>query len=113
MIKKNNINDEASIELLPVHTNPNSSAYNSSVENEEGPAIHLSSHVGSSQHHNFSTAVEIEREELYKSGNGSLLLVDKPAFYLLVLLYFLQGIPVGLAFGSIPFLMKSAHLSYS
>lgn len=113
MIKKNNINDKASIELLPVHTNPNSSAYNSSVENEEGPAIHLSSHVGSSQHHNFSTAVEIEREELYKSGNGSLLLVDKPAFYLLVLLYFLQGIPVGLAFGSIPFLMKSAHLSYS
>lgn len=32
---------------------------------------------------------------------------DVPQFYLLVALYFLQGIPVGLAFGAIPFLLKS------
>lgn len=37
---------------------------------------------------------------------------DQKNFLLLVLLYFLQGIPMGLAGGSIPFLLKS-HLSYS
>lgn len=37
---------------------------------------------------------------------------DKRNFLLLVLLYFLQGIPLGLATGSVPFLLKS-HLSYS
>ncbi|KAI1617265.1 acetyl-CoA transporter [Exophiala viscosa] len=36
---------------------------------------------------------------------------DKKNFLLLVLLYFLQGIPMGLASGSVPFLLKS-YLSY-
>lgn len=36
---------------------------------------------------------------------------DRRNFLLLVLLYFLQGIPMGLAGGSVPFLLK-AHLSY-
>nr|OQO32293.1 hypothetical protein B0A51_00352 [Rachicladosporium sp. CCFEE 5018] len=36
---------------------------------------------------------------------------DRRNFLLLVLLYFLQGIPMGLAGGSIPFLLKS-HMSY-
>ncbi|KAL8714225.1 MAG: hypothetical protein Q9220_001954 [cf. Caloplaca sp. 1 TL-2023] len=36
---------------------------------------------------------------------------DRRNFLLLVLLYFLQGIPMGLAIGSVPFLLKS-HLSY-
>ena len=36
---------------------------------------------------------------------------DKRNFLLLVLLYFLQGIPMGLASGSVPFLLKE-HLSY-
>ena len=36
---------------------------------------------------------------------------DQRNFLLLVLLYFLQGIPMGLAGGSVPFLLKS-HLSY-
>ncbi|MCJ1308207.1 hypothetical protein MMC25_001860 [Agyrium rufum] len=36
---------------------------------------------------------------------------DRRNFMLLVLLYFLQGIPMGLAAGSVPFLLKS-HLSY-
>lgn len=36
---------------------------------------------------------------------------DKRNFLLLVLLYFLQGIPMGLAGGSVPFLLKS-YLSY-
>jgi hypothetical protein len=37
---------------------------------------------------------------------------DRKNFMLLVLLYFLQGIPMGLATGSVPFLLKS-HLSYA
>lgn len=36
---------------------------------------------------------------------------DQSNFLLLVLLYFLQGIPMGLAHGSVPFLLKE-HLSY-
>ena len=37
---------------------------------------------------------------------------DRRNFLLLVLLYFLQGVPMGLAGGSVPFLLKKAHLSY-
>ena len=36
---------------------------------------------------------------------------DRRNFMLLVLLYFLQGVPMGLAMGSVPLLLKS-HLSY-
>ncbi|KAM0513821.1 hypothetical protein ACHAPE_007422 [Trichoderma viride] len=36
---------------------------------------------------------------------------DQRSFLLLVLLYFLQGIPMGLAMGSVPFLLKN-HMSY-
>ena len=36
---------------------------------------------------------------------------DKRNFLLLVILYFLQGIPMGLAYGSVPFLLKN-YLSY-
>ncbi|BGP27697.1 hypothetical protein JCM10295v2_006672 [Rhodotorula toruloides] len=43
---------------------------------------------------------------------GTLNTRDKRALALLVALYLLQGIPVGLAFGSIPFLLRS-KLSYS
>lgn len=38
---------------------------------------------------------------------------DYPRFFLLVMLYFIQGIPIGLAFGSVPFLLKSNKLTYS
>ncbi|TVY59711.1 putative membrane protein [Lachnellula suecica] len=38
---------------------------------------------------------------------------DRRNFGLLVLLYFLQGVPMGLATGSVPFLLKGANLSYS
>ncbi|KAH8882690.1 acetyl-coenzyme A transporter 1 [Thozetella sp. PMI_491] len=37
---------------------------------------------------------------------------DQKNFGLLVLLYFLQGVPLGLATGSVPFLLKN-HMSYS
>lgn len=39
--------------------------------------------------------------------------LDRPRFLLLVVLYLIQGIPIGLAFGAVPFLLKSNDLSYS
>ena len=36
---------------------------------------------------------------------------DKPQFYLLVILYFLQGLPCGLTYGSVPFLLKTLTTS--
>jgi MFS transporter, PAT family, solute carrier family 33 (acetyl-CoA transportor), member 1 len=47
----------------------------------------------------------------YNHGFFQLPLQDQRNFTLLVLLYFLQGIPMGLATGSVPFLLKE-HLSY-
>ncbi|KKA29798.1 hypothetical protein TD95_003097 [Thielaviopsis punctulata] len=45
-------------------------------------------------------------------GFFELPLQDQRNFGLLVLLYFLQGVPMGLATGSVPFLLKN-HMSYS
>lgn len=58
--------------------------------------------------------LQVQDEKLKPSPNkpASLLPIDRPAFAMLVLLYVLQGVPVGLAFGSIPFILKS-KLSYS
>jgi MFS family permease len=49
---------------------------------------------------------------LNKHGFFDLPPQDQRNFGLLVLLYFLQGIPMGLATGSVPFLLKD-HMSYS
>ncbi|KAH3663363.1 hypothetical protein OGAPHI_005353 [Ogataea philodendri] len=38
---------------------------------------------------------------------------DRPRFFLLVMLYLIQGVPIGLAFGAVPFLLKSGQLTYS
>ncbi|CAG8510489.1 16414_t:CDS:10 [Acaulospora morrowiae] len=59
-----------------------------------------------------------ENSNLSSTANGSanaypsLNNKDLKNFILLVILYLLQGVPVGLAFGSVPFLLKS-KLSYS
>ncbi|KAI9302355.1 acetyl-coenzyme A transporter 1-domain-containing protein [Cunninghamella echinulata] len=53
-----------------------------------------------------------EKKYIYEEGDAPLSKKDQGNFALLVVLYLLQGIPVGLSFGSIPFLLK-AHLSYS
>lgn len=47
-----------------------------------------------------------------KKYSHSLPRKDVPAFIILVILYTLQGVPVGLAFGSVPFILKS-KLSYA
>lgn len=54
---------------------------------------------------------DIKSEPSYKKPK-KLKPIDRPAFIVLVILYLLQGIPVGLAFGSVPFILKS-KLSYS
>jgi hypothetical protein len=51
-------------------------------------------------------------EMIASTSTGGLTEKDKKAMVLLVALYLLQGIPVGLAFGSIPYLLRS-KLSYS
>lgn len=51
------------------------------------------------------------RAESAPMGFTDMTMVERRNFVLLVLLYLLQGIPVGLAFGSIPFLLKT-KLSY-
>jgi MFS transporter, PAT family, solute carrier family 33 (acetyl-CoA transportor), member 1 len=51
-------------------------------------------------------------EEESGKGFSELSKKDQKNFMLLVLLYFLQGIPMGLAHGSVPFLLKSV-VSYS
>ncbi|CAK9441216.1 uncharacterized protein LODBEIA_P50850 [Lodderomyces beijingensis] len=48
--------------------------------------------------------VELKPNHLPKQQ--SLLPQDRPYFVVLVILYLLQGVPVGLAFGSIPFMLK-------
>lgn len=47
-----------------------------------------------------------------KNTHKGLNKIDRPAFIVLVILYLLQGVPVGLAFGSVPFILKS-KLSYA
>ncbi|KAG8991543.1 hypothetical protein FRB93_002755 [Tulasnella sp. JGI-2019a] len=47
-----------------------------------------------------------------REGAGGLSTRDRYAVALLIVLYLIQGVPIGLAFGSIPFLLKS-KLSYS
>lgn len=53
---------------------------------------------------------EKAQEEVYEPGLKSKR--DQQAFALLVVLYLLQGIPLGLTFGTLPFLLKP-RLSYS
>jgi hypothetical protein len=53
-----------------------------------------------------------EKDHGSAKGFFELSLQDRQNFMLLVLLYFLQGVPMGLAGGSVPFLLKS-HLSYA
>jgi hypothetical protein len=51
-------------------------------------------------------------KEVQSRGFTDLSEKDKKNFLLLVLLYFLQGVPMGLAMGSVPFLLKQ-HVSYA
>ena len=59
-------------------------------------------------------SIGLPHSQLNKMASGkNLARHDLPQFYLLVALYFVQGIPVGLAFGTIPFLLKSMSKTMS
>jgi PAT family acetyl-CoA transporter-like MFS transporter 1 len=77
------------------------------------PSSQAASLMGNS---NFSLDDEIppldKEEEGPSKGFFELSKKDQSNFLLLVLLYFLQGIPMGLAHGSVPFLLKNV-VSYS
>jgi len=76
--------------------------------------------AGTPRHRNVSEkepAVQFEKVDLVNDdekvvGAGLKSKRDQQAFALLVVLYLLQGIPLGLTFGTLPFLLKP-HLSYS
>lgn len=85
--------DTSNIELLPVHNRKSHSQQRSA-----SPSV-------ASLSSDFPLEVPVQHAE-------SLPVLDRPQFALLVVLYLLQGIPVGLGFGSIPFLLKS-KLSFS
>lgn len=53
-----------------------------------------------------------QRSATNTNKSNKLLPIDRPAFFVLCILYLLQGVPVGLAFGSIPFILRS-KVSYS
>lgn len=55
----------------------------------------------------------IDHDHIHEVKSHGLPPGDRPRFLLLVLLYAIQGIPIGLAFGSVPFILKSGELSYS
>ncbi|KAJ3804677.1 acetyl-coenzyme A transporter 1 [Lentinula lateritia] len=55
---------------------------------------------------------EEEAEELTEHAKRPISSKDKRAMVLLCVLYLIQGVPLGLALGSVPFLLKD-HLSYS
>ena len=91
---------------------------NSGIEHRRKHASHESlstssqaSHLMSRESFTLDDPVNITEPEATSKGFFELSIKDRRNFLLLVLLYFLQGVPMGLAGGSVPFLLKS-HLSY-
>lgn len=97
------------IELLPVH-NRRSHSHSQMPSRTSTPGVPIVPEVptvGST-----SVSLSHSQDDEKNATAESLPVLDRPQFMLLVLLYLLQGIPVGLGFGSVPFLLK-AKLSYS
>ncbi|CAM9023621.1 unnamed protein product [Wickerhamomyces anomalus] len=75
-----NIADSTNIELLPLHNR----------KSTQSPSLH-----------NANTNIHDHNHIKLESSTPQLPLADRPQFILLVILYLLQGIPVGLAFGNV------------
>ncbi|KAF1948556.1 hypothetical protein CC80DRAFT_599571 [Byssothecium circinans] len=82
-----------------------------SIDNTS-PASQAASLMGRSNFNLDDAVPELQGGEGPSKGFMELSKKDQRNFLLLVLLYFLQGIPMGLAMGSVPFLLKSV-VSYS
>jgi len=76
------------------------------------PTSQAASLIGRSSFSLDDTVPPLGEEDGSSKGFSELSKKDQRNFLLLVLLYFLQGIPMGLATGSVPFLLKSV-VSYS
>ncbi|KAF8313706.1 MFS general substrate transporter [Clavulina sp. PMI_390] len=91
----------------------------SSKASSQGSALEKTTLPTSRRHANGSFSIQTENNEKTpayadkrETPSKGLSTRDQQAMALLIVLYFIQGIPIGLAFGSIPFLLKS-RLSYS
>ncbi|CAI6336803.1 unnamed protein product [Periconia digitata] len=82
-----------------------------SIDNTS-PTSQVASLMGRSNFNLDDDIPELDKEEGSSAGFMELSKKDQRNFLLLVLLYFLQGIPMGLAMGSVPFLLKTVA-SYS
>ncbi|GAA6013083.1 hypothetical protein JCM10207_006166 [Rhodosporidiobolus poonsookiae] len=120
------IQPDSSTELPPLPTVSTTATSSTTMLNRAPPrekALHDEFELAE----NGATYADLKREREERAGllggiasasgeqdgeGGPLSARDKRALALLVALYLLQGIPVGLAFGSIPFLLR-AKLSYS
>jgi PAT family acetyl-CoA transporter-like MFS transporter 1 len=85
--------------------------HSSSVDHSS-PASQAASLMGRSSFSLDDAVPDIKEGKGSSKGFMDLSKKDQRNFLLLVLLYFLQGIPMGLAMGSVPFLLKSV-VSYS
>src|SRR5690554_2160259 len=89
-------------------------AMNSNVEMRRKPAALDSKALAENlmSRESFSLDDDVPKTPVINNhGFFELPVQDQKNFGLLVLLYFLQGIPMGLAMGSVPFLLKN-HMSY-
>ncbi|OWB72031.1 hypothetical protein B5S31_g1732 [[Candida] boidinii] len=127
------INSQSEEKILPMHSKSNSLKIHDdtfqeiSHSNPNSPRNIDYIHQGSNSINNNLTpstssasrltplSQKQNKNSLYnnKTKQDSLPKTDRPRFILLIILYLLQGVPIGLAFGSIPFLLKSSDLSYS
>ncbi|KAJ6519370.1 acetyl-coenzyme A transporter 1-domain-containing protein [Mycena sanguinolenta] len=76
---------------------------------EAGDEVELSL-LGEDERQQAANGMDVEEQPLHEQH--SLSSEDKRAMVLLCVLYLIQGVPLGLALGSIPFILRE-HLSYS
>ncbi|KAH7929383.1 hypothetical protein BV22DRAFT_1029629 [Leucogyrophana mollusca] len=133
--RPSNINVEANLDQLDMSppAPPNLKAVSSSLDSirisPRTPTamrtVRRSTDVGDSEEVELSLLDEEERSRAARDLNDGEVLGhldaakkkplsnrDKKAMVLLIILYLIQGVPLGLALGSVPFLLKD-HLSYS
>ncbi|RPD58451.1 MFS general substrate transporter [Lentinus tigrinus ALCF2SS1-6] len=71
--------------------------------------------LGEEERHAAASDLTLDEEQAYLAqadGKRPMSARDKQAIVLLIILYLIQGFPLGLALGSIPFILRE-HLSYS
>ncbi|KAI0367507.1 MFS general substrate transporter [Pilatotrama ljubarskyi] len=108
-----------SIEILPrtpLSTRTPRRAQAAWSPNDDGHAEEVElSLLGEEERRQAASDLTLEEEQAYLSqadGKRPMSSRDKRAIVLLIILYLIQGFPLGLALGSVPFILRE-HLSYS